>query len=133
MRGAIARELEFLWAPVEDVDVHLQAFKRLQAAALREDLPDLVAALNSKKSDFWIRELLAEPISDLGGVEYLPELLEALHKGFEEGHDNDGFCAVMTEIASSDPKGCREKLLALLAQPDYRHRENAQWLLEFCE
>lgn len=133
MKDAIARELKVLWAPGEDVDVYLEAFNRLKAAASREDLPDLVVALHSEKSDLWIRELLAEPISELGGAEYLPDLLEALQKGFDDGHDNDAFCHFMIEIASSDPERCREKLLALLAQPDFRYRENAEWLLEYCE
>src|SRR5690349_16805010 len=99
MNDVIAKELEILWSDFNDYDVEekLESFERLKNSATKDDLPQLISALKSEKSDFWIRELLSEPVSELGGSEYLPELLESLQKNFDEGHDNDGFCIFLVE------------------------------------
>jgi hypothetical protein len=135
MNTAIVEELEILWSDFEenDVDTKLEAFERLKAIAKKEDLPQLLDALKSERNDFWVRELLSEPISDLGGSKYLPELFDALQKNYDEGHDNDGFNHFLTEIAWAEPEACKEKLEQLLANEDFQHREAAEWLLEFCE
>lgn len=135
MNKAITKELENLWSDFaeNDVDEKLEAFGRLKAAATKEDLPQLLDALESGRSDFWVRELLSEPISDLGGSKYLPELFDALQKNYDEGHDNDGFNHFLTEIAWAEPEACKEKLAELLANEKFKHREAAMWLLEFCE
>jgi hypothetical protein len=135
MNQAIAKELEILWSDFDDndVDSKLDAFERLKAATTKNDLPQLIDAIKSFRNDFWIRELLSEPISDLGGADYLPELFDALQKNLEEGHDNDGFHHHLMEIAWFEPVKCKQVLLGLLANEDFIHRETAQWLLEFCE
>lgn len=135
MNSLIERELSILWSDnnqEDDVDRILSAFHRLNAAATQDDLPQLVEAIRSEKSDFWIRELLSEPISRLGGVEYLDELFDALALNYADGHDNDGFCHHLTEIAHFEPERCREKLEVLIKTPDFRYIEHAKWLLEFC-
>ncbi len=135
MNEVIEKELEILWSDfnANDVEQKLEAFERLKNAATKEDLPQLITALKSEKSDFWIRELLSEPISEFGGSEYLPELFDALQKNFDEGHDNDGFCHFLTEIAHSEPDLCKQKLLKLIDSSDFKHKDHAEWLLEFCE
>ena len=85
------------------------------------------------KNNFWVRELLAEPICDLGGSEFLEELFDALLLNEQEGHDNDSFNHFLTEIADSEPEKCKAKLNQLLAQPNFKHKEKATWLLQFCE
>ncbi|MES9902385.1 MAG: hypothetical protein ABW168_06835 [Sedimenticola sp.] len=135
MNKVIANELEILWSSFEahDVDEKLLAFHRLKAASTKNDLPQLIEALKSKRNDFWVRELLSEPISDLGGIEFLPELFDALKKNEDEGHDNDGFCHNLTEIAWAENEACKKQLTELMKSDDSRYKENAKWLLEFCE
>ena len=135
MNPVIEKALEILWSDFRDYDVDekLESFERLKNSALKDDLPQLISALKSKKTDFWIRELLSEPISELGGSDYLPELLEALQKNYDDGHDNDGFCFFLTELAESEPELCKIKLLELIDSPTFEHKDSAKWLLEFCE
>jgi hypothetical protein len=77
--------------------------------------------------------LLAEPIIKLGSEKHLSELFEALQKNFDDGHDNDGFCALLVDWAFAKPSQCKMKLEMLLASPDFKHRDHAEWLLEYCE
>jgi hypothetical protein len=63
-----------------DIDEQLDAFKRLKAMAKTNDLAQLIGAINSERNNFWTRELLSDPISDLGGLEYLTALFDALKK-----------------------------------------------------
>jgi hypothetical protein len=69
----------------------------------------------------------------LGGSDYLEPLFDAAQLGLDEGHDNDGFNAHLIEVAHAEPEKCRAKLDGLLAQADFKHREAARWLLEFCK
>jgi len=135
MNEVIAKELEFLWSDFSDYDVEqkLESFERLKNAATKNDLPQLISALKSEKNDFWTRELLSEPISELGGSEYLPELFEALQKNYDEGHDNDSFCFFLTELVDSEPELCKKNLLKLIESPNFKYKEQAEWLLKFCE
>lgn len=82
MSQSIAKELEVLWSKFEEngVEEKLEALEKLKLAATKEDLPQLLDALKSNRSDFWVRELLSEPVSNLGGSKYLPELFDALQK-----------------------------------------------------
>jgi len=116
-----------------DVDGVLKAFERLQSIATPADLPELVAAIQSPRNNFWTRELFAEPICILGGADYLETLFEAAQLGLDEGHDNDGFNAHLADLAHTEPKKCRAKLEELLARNDFKYREAAKWLIEFCE
>ena len=135
MNQIIEKELEILWSDFDENDVgeKLESFERLKNSATKDDLPQLVSALKSEKNDFWTRELLSELISELGGSEYLPELFDALQKNYDEGHDNDGFNAYLIEITYSEPKLCKEKLLQLIDSTEFKHKNHAEWLLEFCE
>ena len=121
------------WSDFEqnDVEDKLAAFQRLTDAAGLEDIPQLLALLASERNGFWERELLAEPIGELGGAKYLPELLEAAEKNRIEGHDNDSFNHHLSEIAWADLKECERKLRETLANNDFRNQEKAEWLLTF--
>lgn len=135
----VAREIEAIFAGQDvgggevDIDGVLEALQRLMAVATEADLPELVAAIQSPRNNFWTRELFAEPISQLGGTDCLEVLFEADQLGLEEGHDNDGLHSSLTEIAHSEPEKCRAKLEELLARPEFKYREAASWLLEFCK
>jgi len=135
MNKVIEKELEILWSDFDENDVEdkLEAFEKLKNAATKDDLPQLVSALKSEKNDFWTRELLSQPICELGGSDYLPELFDALQKNYNEGHDNDGFNFYLTEIASLEPQLCKKKLLELIAAPYFKYKNRAEWLLQFCE
>ena len=134
----IQKEIEAIlaWQDVVDGDIDvdgvIKAFERLNSIATEADLPALVAAIQSPKNNFWTRELFAEPICHLGGADYLETLLEAAQLGLDEGHDNDGFNFLLTELAETEPEKCRAKLEELLARDGFKHREAAKWLLEFC-
>ncbi|CAB5098358.1 hypothetical protein D3OALGA1CA_1262 [Olavius algarvensis associated proteobacterium Delta 3] len=135
MKKEIQEEIEILWSDFEDYDVDqkLEASDRINKCASKEDLPQLLNLLKSEKNNFWVRELLAEPICDLGGSEFLEELFDASLLNEQEGHDNDSFNHFLTEIADSEPEKCKAKLNQLLAQPNFKHKEKATWLLQFCE
>ena len=135
MNEIIAKELEILWSDFDlnDVCQKIEAFERLKNSATKDDLPQLISALKSEKNDFWTRELLSEPISELGGFEFLSELFDALQINFDEGHDNDSFCHFLTEIAYSEPDLCKKKLFGLIDSSDFKYKNHAEWLLEFCE
>ena len=135
MNTELETSLNEMWssAAAQNVEQTLEAFDRVKQASTRADLPTLLNYMRSDTSDFWLRELLSEPICHFGGCEVLPELFDALQKGFDEGHDNDGFCHRLMEIAWEHPVACKQRLLALLSMPDYKHRQSAEWLLEFCE
>jgi hypothetical protein len=134
----VHKEIEAIltWQDVADGDIDIdrviKAFERLKSIATEADLPALVAAIQSPRNNFWTRELFAEPICDLGGVDYLEPLLEAAQLGLDEGHDNDGFDALLRDLAYIDPEKCRAKLEELLARDGFKHGEAANWLLGFC-
>jgi hypothetical protein len=134
MMMTVAQELEILWADfaTHDVDAKLAAFDRLQLMASQDDLSTLVQALQSSRSDVWVRELLAGPICKVGGTRYLPQLLAALDQNFAENYDNDGFQQHLIELASAEPEACKAKLLTLLDNKTFSARESAEWLLSFC-
>ena len=116
-----------------DVDGVLRAFERLRSLATKAELATLIAAMQSPRNNFWTRELFAELVSQLGGIECLEQLLEVKKLGGDDGHDNDGICTFLSEIAYADPDSCRTKLRKLMAQGDFRFQDEAEWLLGFCK
>ena len=115
---------------VDEIDGAVAACERLHREATEEDVPRLRTLLND--GSFFIREAAAWPLSELLGPAALPELFQAYQRGFDEGHDNDGFSAALIEMAAADPDNVREVLNRLLLSEDSQMRENASWLLEFC-
>jgi hypothetical protein len=97
----------------------------------KEDVPRLLALL--KDDSFFVREAAAWPLSDLGITGALPDLLDALHRGFEEGHDNDGLSAALMDMVEANPSSARVALKELLQSGDPNLHEHALWLLEFCK
>jgi hypothetical protein len=125
--AALVRDLK----NVDDVDAAVAACERLHREATAEDLPRLRDLLTD--GSFFVREAAAWPLSEIAGAAALPELLEAYQRGFDEGHDNDGFSAALIEMAAADPDGVRRALSGFLQSSDSKVRDNASWLLEFCE
>jgi hypothetical protein len=84
-------------------------------------------------SDFFIREAAAWPLTELAGLAALPQLLVALQRTFDDGHDGDGFQTALIELVEADKPAARRVLDSLLETGDEAMRENAKWLIEFCE
>ncbi|TKB63250.1 MAG: hypothetical protein E8D47_13040 [Nitrospira sp.] len=114
---------------VSDIDSAVAAAAELQASASSEDLQRLVALLTDES--FFVREAAAWSLSDLGRVDVLPQLLAAYQRGFDEGHDNDGFSAALIDLVQSKSVESQTQLQALATANDSALRENAVWLLEF--
>jgi HEAT repeat protein len=126
-----ARAWKELNEALRDNDRAAGAAKELHEKATAEDVPRLMDML--KDSDFFVREAAAWPLSELAGLAVLPQLLIALQRTFEDGHDGDGFQAALFELVEADKPAAREALNELLKNGDKATRENAKWLLEFCE
>lgn len=116
-----------------DIDAQLEAFNKLNASATQRDLPVLLSALKSETSNFAVRELLAEPIINLAGAKALPELMAALRRNFDEGHDNDTFQALLADLAERNPEGVRAELEKLAKHSSKADMEDINWLLEYCQ
>ena len=114
-----------------DASIAASAAERLHKHASTEDLPRLLVLLHD--DDVFLREAAAWPISELAGPSSLHDLLIAYQRGLDEGHDNDGLTTALIELATVDPLGCKEILMRLSESPTASLRDNAAWLLEFCE
>jgi len=113
------------------VEACVAAASRLHAEAEADDVPKLLDLL--KSGDFFVREAAAWPLAELAGPAVLADLLVAYQRGFDEGHDNDGFTAALLEIPSLFPEDARTSLASIIATAAEPMRGHAQWLLEFCE
>lgn len=127
--GAWTEIVSALDAP--SLEVCAAAASRLHAEAAAEDIPNLLALL--KSGDFFVREAAAWPLAELAGPAVLGELLVAYQRGFDEGHDNDGFTAALLEIPALFPDEARASLASIIAAAAEPMRGHAQWLLEFCQ
>jgi hypothetical protein len=114
-----------------NVSTCVEAAARLHSEAQSEDIPNLLALLQS--DDFFIRESAAWPLAELGGPTVLRELLVAYQRGFDEGHDNDGFTAALLEIPALHSKEARLVLERLAKSTEEPMRAHVCWLLEFCK
>jgi len=113
-----------------DVLTCVEAASRLHAEAEIEDVPRLLALL--QHDSFFVREAAAWPLVELVGPSVLSQLFSAYQRGFDEGHDNDGFTAALLEIPFLFPAETKRSLANLIKMGDEKTRGHAQWLLEFC-
>jgi HEAT repeat protein len=128
------RDWEALLAALRDpTDMQgaVEAARTLQTHAASEDIPKLVGLLGDES--FFVREAAAWPLSDLGATSALPQLLEALHRGVHEGHDNDSLTAALADLAQTHPDAARDELNRVIAGGPPHLSEHAGWLLEFCQ
>ncbi len=127
---------EAVWNEIQDdllncdPAVAANACKRLQSEATEADEPRLLAMLNHH--DFYVREAAAWPLAEISGPRVISELLVAYQRGFDEGHDNDGFTAALLEIPALHPN-IREVLEKFLVSATDTQRAHILWLLTFCE
>ena len=113
-----------------DVLACVEAAARLQAEAGAEDIPRLLELLENES--FFVREAAAWPLAVLNGPSLLPQLFVAYQRGFDEGHDNDGFTAALLEIPALYPAEAPEALSSFIKLSEEPLRGHAEWLLEFC-
>jgi HEAT repeat protein len=113
----------------ESIDVCVQAASRIHAEASADDIPNLLKLL--KSDDSFIREAAAWPLAELAGATVLVELFTAYQRGFDEGHDNDGFTAALLEIPALFPNEAKALLENMANSTDEPMRGHAKWLLEF--
>jgi hypothetical protein len=115
---------------LHDDRLALAAAERLHGTATQEDVPRLLELLED--DSFFIREAAAWPLSEIAGAAVLPELLQAYQRGFDEGHDNDGFSALLADMAETYPEDVRRVLDHLSGADDPDVRKHAFWLRAFC-
>jgi HEAT repeat protein len=113
----------------DDLDRALDA-----AAALCEDadesrLPELERLFGS--GDYFLREVLADPLARIKGLDALPELLEGMRMGHRAGYDHDGLMFSITQLIQYHPSEAVPVLLTMLRSPSGDDREDAAWLLGF--
>lgn len=113
-----------------EVSTCVEAASRLHAEAEIKDIPRLLALLEN--DSFFVREAAAWPLAKLVGPSVLPQLFSAYQRGFDEGHDNDGFTAALLEIPFLFPTETKLSLTNLIKVGDEKTKDYAQWLLEFC-
>jgi hypothetical protein len=114
-----------------DTEVCVQAAECLHRECSSEDQHSLLQLL--KSDDFFVREAAAWPLVEIAGPSVLHELLVAYQRGFDDGHDNDGFTAALLELPylhSEATSAAASHLAKTTTEPMKGH---AEWLLTFCE
>jgi len=114
-----------------DMDAWVSAASRVHEESEPEDVPRLLELL--KHESFFVREAAAWPLAELAGPSVLPELLLAYQRGFDEGHDNDGFTAALLEIPALHPSTTKAVLALIIQSNPEPTKDHAKWLQEFCE
>jgi|SRR5687768_13482113 len=113
----------------DDVEAMVLACEALYKEADTSDVPRLLQLLENE--DFVVREAAAWPLASVGGPEVLPELFLAYQRGFDDGHDNDGFTTALIELVELHPNDSRQKLLELKVSSNPIIQKYAEWLLQF--
>jgi hypothetical protein len=116
---------------VKDVAACVQAAERLHRECTTQDVPKLMRLLEN--NDFFIREAAAWPLIELAGPSVLKELLTAYQRGFDDGHDNDGFTAALLELPYLEYTATVEAATKLAQTSQEPMKGHAGWLLTFCE
>lgn len=107
-----------------------QAAVDLPNKAGQDDIPRLLELLND--GDFIVREAAAVALCRLGAVSFLEQILAALQKGFDDGHDNDSLQGALGDMAMMEKTAVRAKLEEMRTGADETLEENIDWLLEYC-
>jgi HEAT repeat protein len=113
----------------DNIKRSIRAAQKIDEMAEEANVPELYSLLNDE--NFWIREMAAYPLARLEGVKALPSLFQALTRGFQEGHDNDGLSAIIAQLLETNQEKATPLLLQILKSPDEETRANAAWALGF--
>lgn len=113
-----------------DIEVAVGAAEEVHHISTISDVPFLLTLL--EHSSFFVREAAAWPLANLGVVTSIPELLVSYQRGFEDGHDNDGFTAALIEMAELHPIETRNALSKFIESAQEPMLGHAKWLVGFC-
>ena len=113
----------------DDFERSLQACEVISEVADESCVPDLYALLNDE--DIFVREAAAAPLATLEGIKALPALFQALTRGFQDGHDNDGLSTTIIGILGNQKSAVVPLLLKMADAPNSETRSNAAWALGF--
>lgn len=114
---------------VDDIDRAVNACQVISDLADESRVPELYALLQD--DSFFVREAAAEPLARLEGIKSLPFLFQALTRGEQDGHDNDGLAFTVMELVESRKPEAAKVLLEMLQSNDIELRANAVWALGF--
>jgi HEAT repeat protein len=113
----------------EDIERLVNAYQKIYEVADESHVPELYSLLNDES--FVVREAAASPLARLEGVKALPYLLQAYTRGFQDGHDNDGLTATITDLLDDMSEEVAPLLLEMLHSEESETRANAAWALGF--
>jgi hypothetical protein len=114
------RLMEELLSYHDDVERAVNAAAVLTEAADESRLPELERLFSS--GDYFLREVLGEPIARIKGLDALPLLLEGLTMGHQEGHDHDTLQSVIADLIEVQQSEAVPSLLKMLRSPSNGER-----------
>jgi hypothetical protein len=100
----------------DDVERAVNAAAVLTEAADGSRLPELERLFSG--GDYFLREVLGEPIARIKGLDALPLLLEGLTMGHQEGHDHDGLQSAIADLIEVQQSEAVPLLLKMLCEVD---------------
>jgi HEAT repeat protein len=107
----------------------IKAFEAIDKLADSSKIPELYRLLNHH--EYIVREAAAIPLARLEGVKSLSLLLEALVRGEEDGHDNDGLVETIAELLESHKGESVDALMGVFQNGDHKIRSGAAWAFGF--
>jgi hypothetical protein len=107
-----------------------QAAADLPNKVNQDDIHRFLELLND--GDFIVRETAAVALCGLVAVPFLEQILVALQKGFDDGHDNDSLQGALSDMATMNTASVKSKLNEIRIGADTKLIENIDWLLECC-
>jgi HEAT repeat protein len=113
---------------VANIERAVKAVETLDKVPDESDIPRL-RFLVQHGANFFVREAAASPLARLEGARSLPLLFQALSKGKQEDHDNDGLCAIIADLLEVHQLEVSPLLLRMIATHSTADRENAAWAL----
>jgi HEAT repeat protein len=113
----------------EDVNRAVKACEAISTIADESHIPELYALLQDE--GFFVREAAADPLARLEGLKALPLLFQALTRGAQDGHDNDGLAFTIVELLKAHKAAAAPILLDMLTATHKETRANAAWALGF--
>jgi HEAT repeat protein len=113
----------------ENIERAVRASEEISETANKTNISDLYSLLED--DSFFIREAAAFPLIRLEGVTALPALFRALSRGIQDGHDNDGMCAALSDLLDQNQPEVLPLLQNMLLDEDENVRANAAWAFGF--
>jgi hypothetical protein len=107
----------------------LKAARQISKVADPSHINDLYKLMES--DNFYVREVIADPLARLEGVRALPILFQALQRGEQQGHDNDGLTNTMIGLFESNKDVVAPMLIDMTQSPLASLRADAAWALGF--